>query len=143
MKGCCLTVFFFILAFFLFTPTFFVSIITFLIGGIAGAIAGGLLPVILIAVYTAVLIPMIIYKLVDLERHHTKGSAVNSAMVKFLLFFAGELFLLPVIVNPIIMALTEGGDLRHMIPSMVSFMGLQFGQFLCFMAFVWMGFWLL
>jgi len=142
-KGCCLTVFFFILAFFLFTPSFFVAIITFLIGGIAGAILGGFLPIILIAVYTTVLIPMIIYKLVDLERHHTKGAYVNSAMVKFLLFFAGEIFLLPTIVQPLILAVVEGGDLRHAIPSMLSYMGLQFGLFIGLMSFAWMGFWLL
>lgn len=110
-----MTIFFFILVFFLFTPSVFIGIVTFLIGGIAGAIVGGYLPVILVAIYTSVLIPIIIKALVRAEKRHTKGAVVNSEMLKFLLFFSGQMFVLPVIVQPLLMAVVEGGNLAEII----------------------------
>ena len=47
------------------------------------------------------------------------------------------------IVTPVLFAVAEGGNLAEMIPAMVSFLGIQFAVFIGFMAFVWMGFWLL
>jgi len=142
-KGCCLTILFFLIVFFVCTPTTFIGVIESVIGGFVGAFIGGFLPMICIAIYFEVLIPAVINLLVRLEKHHTIGSAKSSAMYKFLGFFSIELFYFPTIITSVFYAVIHGEDIGASLPPAIARMGLDFLSYLSGMAFLTLGFWLL
>jgi len=80
----------------------------------------------------SVIIPAIIWFLVGLEKHHNTGSAINSGMNKFLLFFSLNIFIFPTIITPIIGAIL-GGDgldsLHETLPAEVTSIGIMFAYF--------------
>jgi cytochrome bd-type quinol oxidase subunit 2 len=116
IKGCCLTIIFFILCFFLFTPTTFIALVESVLGGIAGAFVGSFLPMLCVIIYMEVIIPAIINLLVRLEKHHTKGSAISSAMFKYLIFFSCHVFYFPFVITPIINTVVDGDDFVDSLP---------------------------
>ena len=140
MKGCCFTVVFFFVAFFLFTPTSFINMVASLLPSFVGDIVGKYLPSLLFIVYMSVLIPMIIRFLVKTERHHTVGSAENSTMNKFLLFFSMNVFLFPTVVTPIIDTLIYGADFGSDFAHAVADMGNFFLVYITTMVFIQNGF---
>ena len=140
MKGCCFTIIFFFVAFFLFTPTSFINLVADLLPAFIGDLIGKYLPSLLFIVYMSVIIPMIIRLLVKTEKHHTIGSSENSTMNKFLIFFSMNVFLFPTIVTPIIDTVIYGGDFGSDFAHAVADMGNFFLIYLTTMLFIQNGF---
>jgi hypothetical protein len=142
VKGCCYTFLLFLVVFFLCTPTTFISFVTTLLNGTpASPVAefiGNFLPTILMIVYMSIIIPIFIWFLVRIEKHHTMAEAIESGMDKFLLFFSFNLFIFPAILTPILNALIFEGvdDLLNQIIVQVNQMGIFFIYYDTNMAFI-------
>lgn len=88
----------------------------------------------------SVLIPLIIRLLVKVEKHHSVGSAENSTMVKFLLFFSCNVFFGPTILTPILNTLTTGASFGTEFAVAVVNMGNFFLYYVTTMLFIQNGF---
>ena len=142
-KGCCFTILFFFLVFFVCTPTTFIGIIESVLGGFVGSFLAAFLPMLAVVIYFDILIPAVINLLVRLERHHSMGSAKSSAMYKFLGFFSIELFYFPTIITSLFYAVMDGHNIAEVLPQSIAHMGIDFFHYLTGMAFLALGFWLL
>lgn len=135
LKRVLLNVIFVLVAFIFMTPTGFLQYVGLIFGSFASGSAVGFieqfLPTICMFLYMEIVLPFFIEKLVKLEQHRTHSGSRVSAMRKYMAFFVGYLYLVPLIgfqIIELISVVTSGdfGDLLDKMQSRFTKTGLFF-----------------
>jgi len=126
LKRVVLNVTFILVAFIFMTPTGFLQYVGLIFGSFAGGSAVGFieqfLPTICMFLYMEIVLPFFIEKLVKLEQHRTHSGSRVSAMRKYIAFFVGYLYLVPLIGFQIIelVDVVASGDMGGLLDKMQS-----------------------